>query len=542
MNRAKILCLALKGAVGRKGAGFNNTGWVGMEGFDSVRGASEYVGIRDRLTILRMAEAGVLFSLALDLVRGRKSSTEVEWELGRHIEDKNACIVNAASLNLNYQGIAEDLDREQEGLYPRSLSDYERESREKGWMPLYPRDTPPRAWITGGNNILRRSNLTGRTLEHMWPKLELIVDVNPKFTFTGMHADYILPAAGYYEKPGIKYPVAYVPYLHYCDAAVQPLGESKNEWEIFSLLSQQVQSVARRRDTPLLDACGKRQVDLKQIAELQSLHGAFGPDDAEAVTQFILDKGSSSVGMTLESLKKTGIAKFTGPGAVGDQPQLFNEDWEGEGVLTTCTHFTKHKWHWPTLTGRQQFYIDHPWFLEAREALPTHFESPKGGGDYPFQLISCHARWSIHSVWRDDPMMLRLQRGEPALYLNPREAEGLGIADGDWAELFNRIGEVRMRVKYSTMVRPGVAYYFHAWEPHQFPDHESYKFITPGLMNPMHFAGGEGHLQFRFGVWTPGTHVQDTRVGLRAVEPGVVKRLDANAARNSRKSREGTTA
>ncbi len=28
MNRAKILCLSLKGAVGRKGAGYHSTGWI----------------------------------------------------------------------------------------------------------------------------------------------------------------------------------------------------------------------------------------------------------------------------------------------------------------------------------------------------------------------------------------------------------------------------------------------------------------------------------------------------------------------------------
>jgi hypothetical protein len=74
------------------------------------------------------------------------------------------------------------------------------------------------------------------------------------------------------------------------------------------------------------------------------------------------------------------------------------------------------------------------------------------------------------------------------------------------------------RAKHSTMVRPGVAYYFHAWEPHQFPAHRSYKHLTPGLMNPLHFAGGEGHLVWRFGVWGPGTHVQDTRVSIRRGE------------------------
>jgi len=520
MNRAKILCLSLKGAVGRKGAGYHSTGWVGMEGFEALFGGAEHTGLRGRLALLGLADPGVLFRLALDLIRGRKSAREFEWELGPHLEERVLCATNAASLNLGYQGVANDLAQEQEGLHPRPLLAYDREARDKGWMPRLPRNGQPRAWVTGGNNVLRRSNLTRRSLEHLWPALELVVDVNFKLGFTGMHADYLLPAAGYYEKPGIKYPVAYVPYLHYCDAAVPPIGESKDEWEISWLLAQEMQRIARQRQTPVLDGCGKLPVDLRSIGDRFSFHGEFGPHDASRVTQFILDNGSSSQGMTVEGLKRTGIAKYTGTGPVGGQPQLFNDDWQGQGVLRTCTHFTEGKWHWPTLTGRQQCYIDHPWFLEAGEAFPSHEESPKAGGDHPFQLISCHARWSVHSVWRDTAMLLRLQRGEPALYLNPRDAERLGIPDGDWAELSNRHGRMRMRVKYANMVRPRVAYYFHAWEQYQFPNHQSYKFITPGLMNPLHFAGGEGHLGWRFLAFEPGTHVQDTRVEIRSWSPG----------------------
>ena len=123
-------------------------------------------------------------------------------------------------------------------------------------MPRFP-SKQARAWVTGGNNVLRRSNLPQRSLEQLWPELDLVVDVNPKFTFTGMHADYLLPAAGYYEKRGIKYAVAYIPDLHYCDAAVPPLGESKDEWEIFWRLAQEVQRVARERGTPIMPGCGK---------------------------------------------------------------------------------------------------------------------------------------------------------------------------------------------------------------------------------------------------------------------------------------------
>lgn len=514
MNRAKILCLSLKGAVGRKGSGYHSTGWIETGSL----GIGDRTGLRGRLELFMNLDLGRLFDLAVERVRGRISAQRMTWEFAGEMGEELACVTNAASLNLGYQGIAEDLDREQAGLYPRPLTEYDREAREKGWMPRFPTKAA-RAWVTGGNNVLRRSNLTQRSLEHLWPGLELVVDVNPKFTFTGMHADYLLPAAGYYEKRGIKYAVAYIPYLHYCDAAVPPVGDSKDEWEIFWRLAQEVQRVARERGTPVLDGCGKFPIDLSTIGDRFSFHGEFGPEDTREVTQYILDAASTTKGMTVESLEKTGVEKFKGAGGPSGQPQMFNDSWKGEGVLRGLTHFTEEKWPWPTRTGRQQFYIDHPWFLEAGEALPTHIESPKAGGDLPFQLISCHARWSIHSIWRDDPMMLRLQRGEPALYLNPRDAERVGVADGDWAEVENRIGQIFMRVKYSTMVRPGVAYYFHAWEPHQFPNHESYKFVTPGLMNPLHFAGKEGQLRWRFGVWAPGTQVQDTRVSIRPRNP-----------------------
>jgi DMSO reductase family type II enzyme molybdopterin subunit len=514
MNRAKILCLSLKGAVGRKGSGYHSTGWIETGGL----GLGEHTGLRGRLALFMGMDLGTLFDLAVERVRGRISAQRMTWELAAEMGEELACLTNAASLNLAFQGVADDLDREQADLYPRPLTEYDRQAREKSWMPRLPRKQA-RAWVTGGNNVLRRSNLPQRSLEHLWPELELIVDVNPKLTFTGMHADYLLPAAGYYEKRGIKYAVAYIPYLHYCDAAVPPLGESRDEWEIFWRLAQEVQRVARERGTPVLEGCGKFPVDLSTIGDRFSFHGEFGPDETGKVTQYMLDNADTTRGMTVSQLERTGVEKFKAAGGPGGQPQLFNDSWKGEGVLRACTHFTEEKWPWPTRTGRQQFYIDHPWFLEAGEALPSHIESPKAGGDFPFQLISCHARWSIHSIWRDDPMMLRLQRGEPALYLNPRDAEQLGIGDGGWAEISNRLGAVFMRVKYSTMVRPAVAYYFHAWEPHQFPNHESYKFVTPGLMNPLHFAGSEGQLRWRFGVWEPGTHVQDTRVEIHPRQP-----------------------
>ncbi|HMV71063.1 MAG TPA: molybdopterin dinucleotide binding domain-containing protein, partial [Pseudomonadales bacterium] len=345
-------------------------------------------------------------------------------------------------------------------------------------------------------------------------EMELIVDINPKFSYTGTQADYILPAAGWYEKPGIKYTMAYIPYVHYCGVAVQPLAESKDEFEIYWLLTREIERQAKAMNLPVFDGCGRGSSDWKTLHQRYSNHGDLGQKDAEKLVTEIL-RSSATEGVTLEQLKRDGYARYTATGASLQQSVLHNPDWDGTGVLNTLTRFTEHKEPWPTWSGRLTSFIDHPWFIELREQFPTHKNSPKAGGDYPFMFVSCHARWSIHSSWRDTPMMLRLQRGEPVVYLNPTEAGKLGIADHDYAELYNDYGSIRMRVKHSTTVRPGVAYYYHAWEPHQFPNHESYKQLIPGLVNPLHMAGGYGQIEHLMNRYQPGSAVQDTRIGIR---------------------------
>ncbi|CBL45592.1 Dimethylsulfide dehydrogenase alpha subunit [gamma proteobacterium HdN1] len=515
MNRAKILCLSLRGAIGKRGAGYHSTGWVGLEGF-SYASMLDKPGLSEQIKVLyKVVGAGGLFNFGIDMALRRKTMQEFYREVAiKGLSEGEFCTTNSASINYNHQGIKEDLNRELEGHYPRTLDEYVQESQSKDWMPV-PNKHKIKAWFTGGNNVLRRSNLPQRMLKEMWPNLELIVDINPKLTFTGMHADYLLPAAGYYEKPGFKYTVAYIPYLHYCDTAVPPIGDSKNEWDICCLLADKIQEVALARDLQPVEGCRGHVRDFRTFGDKFTYQRTYGVGDAEGVAQIILDYSTPTKGFTIEELKKVGAKKYTSAGSPDMQSQIYNEDWNGKGILQPLQHFVKDKYRWPTRTGRQQFYIDHPWFIEAGESMPCHKAPPKAGGDYPLMMVSCHARWSIHSVWRDTPMMLRLQRGEPLMYLNPSDAKKRNLADGDWGELFNDYGTVRMRIKVTAMVRPGVAYYYHAWEPYQFPNHESFKWLTPGLMKPMHFVGNYSQLSWLFGVWEPGTAVQDTRIDIR---------------------------
>ena len=81
---------------------------------------------------------------------------------------------------------------------------------------------------------------------------------------------------------------------------------------------------------------------------------------------------------------------------------------------------------YPTLTGRQQFYVDHEWFLAEDEQLPGHKDPMKLEG-YPLQMLMGHLRHGIHTMWSDDSLLLSLRRGEPDIYVSPDDAAARGV-------------------------------------------------------------------------------------------------------------------
>jgi nitrate reductase alpha subunit len=184
---------------------------------------------------------------------------------------------------------------------------------------------------------------------------------------------------------------------------------------------------------------------------------------------------------------------------------------------------TPHLWHvrdkkpWPTLTGRVQFYIDHDWYLELGEALPVFKEPPKAGGDHPLQMTGGHTRWSIHSIQRADALMLRLQRGEPAIYLSAEDARARGVADWDRVEVSNDIGRFRVRVKISPAIRPGQVVMYHAWEDYQFEGGIGHRNVLATPLNPLSLVGGYPYLDPTFAARQPGMNDRDTRVEIRKV-------------------------
>jgi nitrate reductase alpha subunit len=368
---------------------------------------------------------------------------------------------------------------------------------ENRWVPLYPRPgKTPRMYVHTRVNPLRRWPAPHVVERELWPKLELIVSVNIKMSTTAAKSDIVLPAAGYYERRGIKYAQSYVPYYAVGEKAVDPLGASKTEYEIFGLLAERVQERARAKQAPtVVDAAGKER-DLSRIYEAWSQRGRFTPEDDLLYYELATEKSSEMGHIPWSEAAERGAIRIQNLGPFRSHTNICSDYEPGETVYSG-QWFVEHKQPWPTLTGRTQFYIDHDWFLAANEQLPIHKEPPKAGGDYPLRLTGGHTRWSIHSIWRDEPHMLQLQRGEPTVYISDLDAEARGIQDNDRVRVFNDVGDCELLAKISPSVQPGSLIIYHAWEPLQFKGWKGSQDPVPSPWKAIHMTE-YGQLHYRF--------------------------------------------
>jgi anaerobic selenocysteine-containing dehydrogenase len=388
-------------------------------------------------------------------------------------------------------GDAQDVAAAQGATATRAPAAAIREALERGWLTARPpADRPPRVLVTSGVNPLRRWPVPQVVERTLWPKLKLIAVIDTRLSTTGMKADLLLPAAGYYEKNGIKYSVAILPYAVVGERAVAPLGEAKGEWEIMARLAATLQARARER------GLGE---PLASSYDRFSEGGRYGPADDEPLLDRIL-QGSSATRTSWDEARRRGAIPLRGVGHWGPTQTIGSEPEPG-GTLAPSRVFVEEKRPWPTLTGRQQFYLDHPWFFDEDEVLPRW--KPLPGADakhparFPMRLTGGHTRWSIHAQWRDLPGLLRLQRGEPSMWMAPADAHARGIRDHAFVRVWNEQGSFSVRARVAPGVQPGEAILYHAWEPFQFPGWKSAMEVIASPCKPTHLVGDYGHLRQR---------------------------------------------
>ena len=88
---------------------------------------------------------------------------------------------------------------------------------------------------------------------------------------------------------------------------------------------------------------------------------------------------------------------------------------------------------------------------------PTESRSSPASEVYPLELLARKADNYMNSTFANLPGHRRMEaRTDSRLEMNPADAEPRGIADGDWVEVANDRGNLRLQALLGASVAPGV--------------------------------------------------------------------------------------
>ena len=498
------------------------------------------------------------------------------------------------------------------------------------------------------SQVMAEEKAKGKVKEVTWRdpapegKLDLLVAIDFRMATTPIYADIVLPAATWYEKYDLSMTDLHT-FIHPFTPAVDPLWESKTDWDIFKELAKKFSELAAKHfPEPVEDIVaralwhdttmelaqpygvvkdwrkgetdpipGKTMWDLKVVKrDYKNVYNMFislGPgakaagakgvsyDTSDVYEELKLELGTvywdgcpdgcpslekdkyaaevilalspeangklaerafasveAKTGMYLRDLvKSVERIKFDD---IVSQPRRAHTSpiWSGiEAPGRTYAPFTQNTEKlipWRTLTGRQHFYIDHDWFLEMGEMLPTykppldaiklgaiekvaaklgitavngsHRIEANGKRYLLLRYLTPHGKWNIHSTFWDNLRMLTLFRGGQVVWLNDKDAEWAGIKDNDWVEIVNDNGVIVARVATSPRIPEGVAIMYHAQERHVYIKTSKLTGKQGGIHNsttrvdlkPTKMVGGYAQLSYFFNYYGPTGVNRDTMV------------------------------
>ena len=268
-------------------------------------------------------------------------------------------------------------------------------------------------YVFGANPATSSPN-AGKIVEGL-RRADLFTVVHDLFlTDTADYADLVLPATSQLEHTDLHKSYGHT-LLTYNRPAIPPLGESKSNWEVMSLLAA---------------AMGFREPWLHQTA-----------DEVIAEVLAATAKQYPSVGgITLETLKQNGAVPLN---------------------VEASTPYTGGRF--PTTSGKIELYSQR--FADSgADPLPGRFDftddaSSSDNGKFDpsksLRLITGAAHHFVSSSLANQQGLLD-RAGSPFVEVHPADAASRGIANGDRVVLFNGRGACQLRAVVTDGVRPGV--------------------------------------------------------------------------------------
>jgi len=275
-------------------------------------------------------------------------------------------------------------------------------------------------------------------------KMELVVCMDSTITPSGLFADVLFPIASHFERHDVALPWYKGHYYIHRPKVIQPLGESKTDFQVFTELAYRIGHL-----TGIGDHFGK---SYNPKAGRNYFH--YDDDVDEAYLREWWETkvmAHQHVTMSWDDFKKHGVYKFK-----LDQPHVaFREQIEqgkpfatpsGKIEILSSELAVVDDW---TRTRYGSHIPSIPKWIEPTEYLDSPIAKK-----YPFHLISPHPRWRTHSIFNNCAWLRETYEQE--VTLNASDAAKLGIKTGDTVEIWNDRGGVVVPAYVTERVHPGV--------------------------------------------------------------------------------------
>lgn len=316
-------------------------------------------------------------------------------------------------------------------------------------------------FVSAGNPLLSCPN--GARMEEALKQLELIVSVDMFRNETGNLAHYILPGLSFFERPDLPMPsmgFQPIPYLQWTDAVVEPDGEQRDEWWIYTALAR---------------ACG---VDIFRAKPAQIYFNLSRAISKVPVIGkwlgFRPELTMSALVLMSRQVTPWKLRKHPHGVLLRDNPE---NDFLGKRVLTD--------------DGKVD--LAPPDFVEASRTLVRNYAEELAGRDR-LKLISKRERFTHNSWMHNVSEFVKGDRATNYLYMHPEDARRAELEDGDMASISSATATVTAPVKITDEMMPRVVALPHGWG-HQKADGLKVAQVTTGVNANLLAADGPGALE-----------------------------------------------
>ncbi|WP_017754709.1 DMSO/selenate family reductase complex A subunit [Calidifontibacillus oryziterrae] len=273
-----------------------------------------------------------------------------------------------------------------------------------------------------GNCLVNQHSDINRTIKMLEDEslIEFIVTTDLYMTPSAKYSDIILPTCTFFEQSDFVPPWSYGQHIILSQKVIDPLFDSKTEYEWMTMLAKELGIENEFTEGRTQDEWVKWIID-----ETRKEDPRFP---------------------TYDQLQQTGIHKYDFDPIVAFEKQI-------KDIKTNP---------FDTPSGKIELFSKDLWDMNNPEeipAIPKHVLLEEGvenseKGKYPLQLIGWHSKRRTHSSFDTSDWMEEVEGN--IMWMNPIDAGERNIKDGDLVKVFNDRGVLKIPVKVTSRIVPGV--------------------------------------------------------------------------------------